>query len=190
MDSKEQKWELRRTALERRTQLSSEARELANRQIFERAHKLDAFQLATTVHIYRSLVDEVDTWPFFEYAWGIGKSVFVPISTPSGLHHVQVTRDTQWTLGAYGIPEPLTDPSQIIMSGPAEVTVVIVPVVAFDTDCNRIGYGKGYYDRFLASTNVTSMGLAYECQKVERILSEEHDVALSCVASDQRWYIA
>ncbi len=180
--------------------ITADARELADRQVFERAHKLDAFQLATCVHIYRSVGDEVDTWPFLEYAWGIGKTVYVPVSAPEGLRHVRVTRDTTWRAGAYGIPEPdrsedervgiqplnLEPDTQTI---PETVTLVIVPVVAFDKACNRIGYGKGYYDRFLVATNAMTMGLAYECQKADTIPVEAHDVALSCVATEQRWYI-
>ena len=183
------KAEIRTQALQRRALITPDARQLADRQVFERAHKLDAFQLATNVHIYRSVRDEVDTWPFFEYAWGIGKTVYAPVSTPSGLHHVLVTRDTSWRPGLYGIPEPVTTDEPIAETVTSDITVVIVPVVAFDKSCNRIGYGKGYYDRFLASISTMSMGLAYDCQISEQVPAEAHDVALSCVATDQRWYI-
>ena len=210
MDNRQRKAEIRERALERRALIQADARGLADRQVFERAHKLDAFQLATSVHIYRSVRDEVETWPFFEYAWGIGKTVYVPVSTSNGLRHVRVTRDTKWQTGAYGIPEPDTTEDESVdgepvdgepvgrepLGGepldeliPSDITLVVVPVVAFDKACNRIGYGKGYYDIFLAATNVMTMGLAYECQKTDAIPIESHDVALSCVATDQRWYI-
>lgn len=128
--------------------------------------------------------EEVDTWPFFEYAWGIGKTVVVPVSTPAGLVHTIVTRDTQWQTGAFGIQEPIASSTPV-----QSIDVVIVPVVAFDSHCNRIGYGKGYYDRFLHEHGAITMGLAYECQKVNDLPTEQHDVALSCIATDQRWYI-
>jgi len=197
MDNADLKADMRSQVLDRRSMLRDDARELANRQVFERAHKLDVFQLASCVHIYRSVRDEVDTWPFFEYAWGIGKRVYVPVSTPTGLQHTHVTRDTQWQVGAFGIPEPRHAPQAQTPSQsapfadvlPADLTLVIVPLVAFDKACNRVGYGKGFYDRFLATAKVMTMGLAFECQKVDVVPTEQHDVALSCVATDQRWYI-
>lgn len=189
MDNSQRKAEIRAEAQTRRALIQADARDLADRQVFERAHKLDAFQLATSVHIYRSFGDEVDTWPFFEYAWGLGKTVYVPVTTSAGLNRVRVTRDTTWRAGAYGILEPCpldpVDDEEAI----DDVTLVVVPVVAFDKACNRIGYGKGYYDRFLANAHVMTMGLAYDCQKTDAIPTEPHDVALSCVATDQRWYI-
>lgn len=185
MDNGQLKADIRADALARRALLLGDARELANRQVFERAHKLDAFQLATSVHIYRSFGDEVETWPFFEYAWGLGKTVAVPVTTASGLNHVRVTRETQWQSGPFGIPEPSTSEGESM----DDVTLVVVPVVAFDKAGNRIGYGKGYYDRFLANTRAMTMGLAFECQRSESIPTESHDIALSCIATEQRWYI-
>lgn len=188
------KSDLRTTVLERRAAISADDRGLWDQLIFERAHKMKAFQLATRVHVYRSFGHEVETTSFIEYAWGIGKDVYVPVVPPGKglLHHVRVTWRTQWREGAFGISEPvIEDPAEVITEsaffGPE--SAIIVPLVAFDRQCHRLGYGKGYYDRFLAGTTAASIGIAYELQRLPSVAAEPHDVPLTCVATNERWYV-
>ena len=144
--------------------------------------------------VFVSLDEEIDTAPFIEYAWGIGKSVFVPrmTSNPDHAEHVRITRDTNWNISSFGIREPETTPEeQVIHSDQiSEKDVIVVPVLAFDTSLHRIGYGKGVYDRILASAKGTSIGIAYEFQKVKKLAPEPHDVALKAIATEERWYRA
>lgn len=160
--------------------------------IFERAHKHPVFQQAQHVHIYRSTEDEVATWNFFEYAWGIGKEVYTPhvASDSKDLVHVRVTRITKWETGKYGIQQPVVESAEetVDASHFSERTAIVVPLVAFSASCDRVGYGKGYYDRFLSHTKGATIGLGYECQRVASIPTEATDVRLSCVASEERWY--
>lgn len=194
MEKSEQmtKSQIRSSSLAKRSQIDVEARSHLDLLVFERAHKNVAFQLCSAVHLYRSTQFEVDTKPFFEYAWGIGKDVYVPLTdTVSGtLQHVRVTRSTAWAKGSYGIEQPVIDGHMLKVNDVFfdEKTVVFVPLVAFDRQCNRIGYGKGYYDKFLLKSRAVTIGLAYELQKVQTIQTELHDVSLSCVATEERWY--
>jgi 5-formyltetrahydrofolate cyclo-ligase len=67
--------------------------------------------------------------------------------------------------------------------------LILVPLLAFDDNLNRVGYGGGWYDRFLATQpQAAAVGLAYESQHVERIVAEPHDIPLSRVITDQRVY--
>lgn len=184
--------EIRQQILEARRSIEPERRDLLNMLVFERAHKHRVFQRAKRVHIYQASPDEVRTMPFIEYAWGIGKEVAVPrISADrSEMEHVVVTHKTEWTTGAFGIMEPARRENEVLLSssdfGPADA--VIVPLVAFDRTCHRLGYGKGYYDRFLASTSAVAIGIAYEVQRVVSLPHEPHDVALAAIATEERWY--
>jgi len=64
----------------------------------------------------------------------------------------------------------------------------IVPGVAFDKNCNRIGYGKGFYDRFFSVYKIKNVGLAFECQIVDKIQSEENDFSLDLVITEENKY--
>lgn len=188
------KSDARTEALRRRRALDAERRQLLDMLVFERAHKFRPFQLADVVHVFRSTDDEINTWPFIEYAWGIGKSVYVPVSDHAThtLRHVQIDRHTNWTKGMYGILEPVVTPISNIVSASffGSNTAVVVPIVAFDPSRRRVGYGKGYYDRFLAESTAPTLGIAYECQKFPTIDFEEHDVVLTAIATDHTWYVA
>ncbi len=186
--------ELRKEILTKRSNVSNGDRELWDQLIFERAHKLRSFQLAKRVHIYRSVGDEVETTPFIEYAWGVGKQVYVPLvpGGKSSMLHCRVTWQTQWREGAFGIQEPIPDSVDDVIDEDSffdEHCAIIVPIVAFDRTCHRIGYGKGFYDRFLQNARTSSIGLAYEIQRVTNIAHDLHDVPLTCVATEERWYV-
>ncbi|MBI2793537.1 MAG: 5-formyltetrahydrofolate cyclo-ligase [Ignavibacteria bacterium] len=188
------KSEIRSAVLNKRKAISPDIKVHLDMQIFERAHKHSSFQLCKSVHLYRSTALEVETSPFFEYAWSVGKDVYVPLADESRtvLKHVRVTRSTKWKKNSFGIQEPVPEAAaeQVDDEFFTSLTVVVVPLVAFDPHCNRIGYGKGYYDRFLKNVDAVSIGLAYECQKLQIISVDPHDVQLSCVATEERWYEA
>lgn len=187
------KSDARTEALRRRRAIDADRRQLLDMLVFERAHKFRPFQLADVVHVFRSTDDEIRTLPFIEYAWGIGKSVFVPVSDPSTqtLRHVQIDRQTVWTAGAYGILEPVITPDSNVVGASffGSNAAIVVPVVAFDGSRRRVGYGKGYYDKFLSESAAPTVGIAYECQKFPRIEFEEHDVVLTAIATDHTWYV-
>lgn len=184
--------EIRETILEKRKNIADGDRDLWDQLIFERAHKHKGFQLAKRVHVYCSTMEEVESTPFMEYAWGIGKDVYVPVSGPNGvLTHCRITWRTQWRQGAFGIREPIADAPEDIITDHAffdQDSAIIVPLVAFDQTCARVGYGKGFYDRFLAEAAATKIGIAYELQRVGKVPTFEHDIALDAIATQERWY--
>ena len=185
------KAEIRQEMLQRRRAMSAEDKQLWDRQIFQRAHKDRSFQVADRVHVFRSSSEEIDTWPFIEYAWGIGKEVYCPrVVGDAQLKHVRVRRSTTWSVGAFGILEPIAeDPTDILSEDDlGTLDAVIVPLLAFDARLHRLGYGKGFYDAFLASTSARRIGIGYEFQKVSALPEESHDQVLDAVATNERWY--
>lgn len=190
------KHDLRLSLLEARHRIGVDDRSFWNQLIFERMHKLRVFQRAHTIHVYRNTESEVATDSLIEYAWATGKRVVVPVvnaEVPGSLLHASVTRTTTWEKGALGIEEP-TDRSEMHLVNIPELgvgTCIIVPVVGFDTLCNRLGYGKGMYDRFLQSCQGTpAVGIAYELQRVSNgIPVEHHDLPLAAVVTEVRTYL-
>ena len=185
------KEEIRATVVPLRKEIERENRAILDRRIFQRAHMVPAFQLAHRVHIYRSTSEEVDTWSFIEYAWGIGKEVYVPrVSDSDSFESVLINRDTHWAVSDFGIPQPVGDDLPILdASDLTGSDIVVVPLLAFDRACSRVGYGKGMYDMFLADCGAATIGIAYELQRVLNIDSDEHDVALQMIATEERWYL-
>lgn len=185
------KTEIRREMQERRRAIGSDDKLLWDRQIFQRAHKDRAFQIAERVHVFRSTPEEIDTWPFIEYAWGIGADVYCPRVTAGGqLEHVRVRRSSQWVEGGFGILEPIAESNADILSIKELDTLgaVVVPLLAFDRTGHRVGYGKGMYDGFLAATSARRIGIGYEFQRVASLPTEDHDQPLHAIATNERWY--
>lgn len=91
---------------------------------------------------------------------------------------------TNWKKGSFGVLEPLSE--HIVQ--PNDFDVIIVPLVAFDVKGNRLGYGKGYYDRYLKHTHALRIGVGYEFQKVDTLITESHDFPLDMVVSEQSIY--
>jgi len=190
-DIASEKKTIRTATLESRARITDDERSFWNQLIFERAHKIRAFQLAKRVHVYRDIRGEVATMPFIEYAWATGKEVYVPVVASDVMRHVRVTHATRWAPGGFGIDEPVPDERGNVIRDDEFTTndVVIVPLAAFDTSCNRVGYGRGFYDRFLSATDAVSIGLAYECQRVAKVPVDIHDVPLRCVVTERQVYI-
>ena len=91
------------------------------------------------------------------------------------------------TINKYGIPEPCSD--EVKYPG-----ILLVPLVAFDKNLNRIGYGGGFYDRYIKKIkkikNITTIGMAYSCQKVKKILVNQYDIKLDFIVTEKeiiRW---
>ncbi len=87
-------------------------------------------------------------------------------------------------LGAFSIQEPMSN--EVIEA--SEFDVIVVPLVAFDENCNRLGHGKGYYDRYLSKVNALKIGVAYECQKLDQIPCDEFDIPLDFIISEKTIY--
>ncbi|GBD05174.1 5-formyltetrahydrofolate cyclo-ligase [bacterium HR20] len=180
------KAEIRRRLLAAREQLSPTERQEYSLAIAEHLWAQPEYLMARALHVYLPIRGEVDTQPIIERAWSEGKSVFVPVVThdASELAHAVMTADSQLDEGPYGIPAP----ADAVLLGTAELDgyspLVLVPLVAFDRMLYRVGYGKGYYDRFLSSVPFVRFGLAYAMQFVEEIPREEHDQQLDAVITE------
>ncbi len=133
-----------------------------------------AFRAAHTILLYHSLPDEVDTHAFID-RWSEAKQVLLPVVQGDGLLLRQYTGTNALATGRYGIGEPVgTD-----FTDYAAIDLVIVPGVAFDRQGNRLGRGKGYYDRLLPRlTQARKLGICFPYQLVNDIPTDAHDIRM------------
>ena len=158
-------------------------------RIKERLLITPEFIKAKTIMFYVSTKDEVKTESMIKHALKLGKKVVIPISdlNKRTLHLSEIKDfDNELEPGAFNILEPKKKFLRPVL--PEGIDLVIVPGVAFDEDGDRIGYGMGFYDRFLRNIrkHVPVIGLAYELQIVDDIPVDDTDVTVDKVVTEER----
>ena len=178
--------EIRRRLIAEREQLTHDQRKAYSLAIAEHLWVQPEYLMATALHVYLPIRGEVDTRPIIERAWKEGKHVFVPVVplNSSELHHAFYTSAMTLIADRYGIPVPAEGPILETTKLAEYLPLVLVPLIAFDRSLQRVGYGKGYYDRFLAHVPFVRFGLAFAMQFVETIPYEEHDQPLDAVITE------
>jgi len=156
-------------------------------KIQERLFRLPEFVRAKTILFYVATRDEVKTESMIKKALEYGKRVVVPISNVKErtLNLSEIKDFDELEPGAFNIPEPKKQFLRPVSS--EEIDLVIVPGVAFDEKGNRIGYGMGFYDRFLRNVkkHILVIGLAYEFQIIKKIPVDDKDVTVHKVVSEK-----
>jgi len=176
---------LRREVLGRRSALPAHEIQRLSSLAGSRLLELPELIRARTVMFFVSFGSEIETLPILERALAAGKRVVAPRSDVArrGLVPCEV-RDPARDLspGAHGILEPR--PTCPVVA-PEEIDVVIVPAAVWAQDGHRIGYGAGYYDRFLArATNAVRVGLGFELQVVPDVPRAAHDLPVDVLVTD------
>ncbi len=180
---------LRQTFLARRQALTSEQLSAFNQQICQLLIEFISWDQIKVMHLYLAIIgkNEVDTYPIVNHIRANHKQIeiAVPKVAPGGdfLNHYFLEPTTQLEANKWGIPEPVEAKPVPV----EQFDLVLVPMLAFDKSGNRIGYGKGHYDRFLAQCRPDSLkiGLSY-FDPVEGIEVEPTDVAMDVVVTPRR----
>lgn len=141
------------------------------------------FQQAEKVLCYVSLPDEVATEPMMKAAWEQGKRVAVPYSDGDCMEFFLINSLDGLHTGAFGVREP--DPHSGERLTDFSHSICLVPGLAFTPDGYRIGYGKGYYDKFLKNYPFLSVGLCYNSLILEDLPTEDYDIPVDIVITDQ-----
>lgn len=162
----------------RKSLLSDDERREAAARVFDTLERTAAFLMADKILMYHSLPDELSTHEFID-RWASRKHFFLPRVNGVNLDILPYDR-TKLHLGSFNIEEPDGDDTTDI----SEIELVIVPAVAYDRRGNRIGRGKGYYDRLLHDTSATRIGVAYACQICDDIEPDETDVPVHYVITE------
>lgn len=179
------KAQVRSAVLEKRRRLAFEEVWRLSVRVQRRLLDTGYFQGAGRISLYASFDNEVVTDGVFDEAIEAGKEVFYPrVTTRGGERHLAFHRVAslgELSPGAYDVPEP----GGVEAAEPGAFDLVVVPGVAFDRAGNRIGYGKGYYDKALKMLGCPIVGLAYAFQLVDEIPAEDHDVKLSALVTEE-----
>ncbi len=169
-----EKRELRKKFLQIRNSIDDKARACMSEDVTERLIKTDAYINASAVFVYISVGSEVDTHFLLERILKDGKRLIVPKCNTK--EHVmelyEITSLNQLVIGAYNIPEPSGVAHRVERD---EVCLSVVPALAFDRGGARLGYGGGYYDRFLNGFSGYAVGLAYPQCMTDELPYEEFD---------------
>ncbi len=178
------KKEAREMMRQRRKEMSSRERRERNRRIRENLLALEEVERAGTMYSFVSYGTEADTLSLLSTFLQQGRLVAVPKVSGEDMAFYQIAHLEELEPGFQGIPEP---PETHLVRG--EGGVMLLPGLAFDRHRNRVGYGGGYYDRYLAEeagAGLVTVAIAYDFQVVERLVVDDYDWRPDILVTDRR----
>lgn len=180
MESSE-KSSLRRLLLERRDGTSSDLLGIASKKIQNRLRGLAEYRDAQSVGAYYSIGSEIGTHDIIQELLSEGRQVFLPRVSGDAMEFKRVDGFASLEEGRFGIMEP----RESCETG-SGLDAILVPAVGVSPDGTRLGYGHGYYDRYLAGSQAATIALTLEKQVVSRIPGSGHDVPVRWIATEDR----
>ena len=179
------KEEIRKEIKEKRMKQSEEENRKKSKKIKEKLFALKEYKKAETILFYISYDGEVFTHDMIHESF-YKKNIVVPVSNKDNftltLSHLKNLEEL--SIGNYNILEPRVE--KIRKTNIKDIDLLIVPGVAFDKKCNRMGHGKGYYDRLLENVKIPIIGLAFEFQIIDEIPVEKHDKPIDIIITEKR----
>lgn len=180
------KKQLREKFTELRMSLGRELALSKSRQIQNRLFDLEIFSSAETIHTYVSMNErnEVDTHDLIQNSIRLGKQVIIPrIESGMKLSHHRIQNIDDLERNEWGVPEPAGKAD----AEPDDPDLILVPMLSGDQFRNRLGYGKGFYDRFLKETKGVKIGLLFDIQMYdERLPVNDFDVPLDLLITESK----
>ena len=187
---------LRKEMRGKRRQLSQLLQRRAARALYQRVVQSSHFRFAKRLAFTLARDGEISVHLLLREAQRRGKQCFLPVMTTVGESKLQFRLATAATRydsrNNFGIPEPKRSKA----CAPRWLNLVLLPLVAFDSNCNRLGMGKGYYDHSFAflprsqRQQPVLLGLAHDCQRVDALELNPWDVRLHGIVTDRQWYKA
>lgn len=157
--------------------------------IFEKVKLAEEYRTAQVIAMYKSLPSEVDTTELIKYSLDIGKMVALPKIEDDEINFYKIdSLNKAFVKSEFGVEEPISNVKNYINK--KEIDLVIVPGLCFDRENNRLGFGKGFYDKFLAGVKAKTFGICFE----EQILSdgvlpiEKYDIKMKKIITDKNIY--
>jgi 5-formyltetrahydrofolate cyclo-ligase len=172
---------LRNRLLEKRDNTSFDFMKIASEKIQKRLKKMKAFRDAQKIGAYYPIGSEVLTQDIIQELLSIGKEVFLPKVVGERMEFREIVDFSSLEKGSFDIMEP-KDNCQVDNN----LDVILVPTVGISPDGLRLGYGHGFYDRFLVNYNTTTISLTLEKQIVKNIPKAEHDIIIDWIVTEDR----
>jgi 5-formyltetrahydrofolate cyclo-ligase len=188
MDAASKKKEMRAQLLLQRGALPVEVCQAKSLEISSRLLASPEFKAARVIQCYLAVATEAQTAQVIRQALRLKKRVAVPITDPNkrmlSLSELADLNPDMLQPGPFGILQPR--PSSFRAVQPSEIDLWLLPGIAFDEEGNRLGFGGGYYDRFLPGRRGAAIGLAFDFQIVESLPVEENDHSVDQVITEKR----
>ena len=181
-DTKSEKKSLRKHFRDIRYHMDQTRKNMVDYAIFSKFLNSDLFKNAETIFIYVSVADEVDTIEIIKHALEMGKAIYVPYISDRDekiMIPIRIYDLDNLVPGEFDIPTSYT------METIENPDLTVVPGLGFDKDKNRIGYGGGYYDRYLNKTETTAVGLFASDVEVDEIPTDEFDHKLDKIITEK-----
>lgn len=151
-------------------------------EVFKKLELTTEFIEAKTILLYYSLSDEVCTHQFID-KWKDKKTILLPIIEGDKMFVGEYTSESHLQKGEYGIMSPTAQ-----QKFTAEIELAIIPGIAFDKQKNRLGRGKGYYDRFLEKCKTKKIGICYDFQLLDAVPTNINDIRMDVVISSTKLF--
>jgi 5-formyltetrahydrofolate cyclo-ligase len=180
------KQDIRKKILDHREAIDTDIRKQWDENILNNLIKSDWYKKANTIFAFVSFKSEADTHKIIKYSIQDQKTVCVPRikSKQKGIEIFKIDSFDQLENGYFGILEPI-ESCPVINS--KDIDLILMPGVAFDRQGGRVGYGAGFYDRFLSNmnNNVDKIAVAYHFQILDNIPMDEHDVRIDGIVTEE-----
>ena len=186
MSDMDGKREIRKRILALRNAMPREEIAAASLEIVKKLTEMEQIRRASTLMVFLSFGSEVHTDDLIRWGWGEGKRIVVPLCCPETreLMPCRIDGFDELETGHYGIREPKASRLQPVPQ--REIDAVLIPAVAFDRRGCRVGYGGGYYDRFLPEVpRAAKIGAAFACQIVAEIPADPYDVTVDRIVTEK-----
>lgn len=185
----ETKKDIRSQYIKKRDALSQEEVNVKSDKILYQLFNMTEYKDAKYILLYADYHNEVATNKIFEDARQRGKKIYFPKVFGQEMEFYSVDSLEELRFGYKGIREPQENPIKRFFYKKQDTTIMIVPGVAFDMKGYRVGYGKGYYDKYLSEKKmISTFALAYAFQILEHVPSDAHDIKMDKIITEELVY--
>jgi len=174
---------LRNLLLEKRDNTSFDLLKIASEKMQKKLKKIYAFKNAKKIGAYYPIQSEIFTQDIIQELISDGKEVFLPKVIGEKMDFKKIKDFSSLEKGRFDIMEPKDDcPTD------NNLDVILIPTVGISPDGVRLGYGHGFYDKFLAENNITAIALTLEKQIVKNIPKSDHDIIINWIVTEDRFF--
>ena len=181
MKDNSEKTSLREFLLEKRDGTSFDLMKIASKSILKKLKKIESFRNAQKIGAYYPIGSEILTQDIMQEALSEGKEVFLPKVIGKNMEFRKIENFSNLENGSFDIMEPRNE-----CPVDNDLDVILVPTVGISPTGVRLGYGHGFYDRFLAENKIETISLTLEKQIIKNIPRSEHDVIINWIVTEDR----
>jgi len=176
-----EKTSLRKFLIDKRDGTSFDLMKIVSKAIQKRLNKMDSFRNAKKIGVYYPIGSEIMTQDIIQEALSEGKGVFLPKVVEKNIEFRKIESVSDLENGSFDILEPRDE-----CPVDNNLDVILVPTVGISPKGVRLGYGHGFYDRFLAENKTETISITMEKQIVKNIPASEHDVIINWIVTEDR----